>query len=103
MLVTPDDVRRQLHINFHDEDAHLIDLISQSSEIVRDYLKAHRTGVAQPEWTPDTAPFNIKAATLIILTRLYEDREARFQGAQEGHLSPPVNHLLERYRDPALA
>lgn len=98
-----DMTRAQLHVRnlFEDQDD-LSFKLSAASAIVMDYLKMKSV----PEsWMSNTSPitydvpFNIQAATLLVLGELYENREA----SSSNPLSETVMLLLERYRDPALA
>ena len=49
-------------------------------------------------WTPGTVPVLVKAAILIVLTALYDGRTPG-----DVLLSPAVNDILIRLRDPAIA
>jgi hypothetical protein len=71
--------------------------ILQAEAIVLDYLKNQDTG-----WDISTVPFHIKAAVLLVLSALWEDREGTGEGdylAEDG----AVARLLRRSRDPAYA
>lgn len=95
-LVTIEEARRHLKLttsNMADADvaADVADKAEAATDIVIDYIK-------QPdhEWTDADAPALIKAAVLLVLGDLFDNREA-------ATISDPVKNLLHRYRDPALA
>lgn len=92
-LVTLDEVKQRLRLDFDDEDSDVTAMAEEATDIVVGYIK-------QPdhEWTDETAPLRIKAAILLVVGRLYEDREGK-----EAVLTDAVRALLHRDRDPALA
>lgn len=92
-LVTLDEVKNRLRIDFNDDDVDVLAMSEEATDIVIGYIK-------QPdhEWTYETVPFRIKAAILLVVSRLYEDR-----GGTEDVLTDAVKRLLHRDRDPALA
>ena len=94
-LVTIGDVRDRLRIDAPDDDFDVQAMTEQATDIVVDYLK-------KPDhtWTPETAPPRIKAAILLVIGRLYMDREGQLEG---GILSEAVKALVHRDRDPAIA
>ncbi len=54
-----------------------------------------------PEWlngSPGGVPYDVQAATLLVAGALYADREGK-----ASPISPAVEALLERWRDPAVA
>lgn len=83
-------------------DTDIASKISQASEIVLDYIT-----VSSDDWILDstTSPVThdvpplIEAAALLVLSELFENREASTVDV----LSGPVRSLLQRYHDPALA
>lgn len=76
----------------------LEDKIEQASDIIIDYLKYDPTG-----WDADTVPRPVKAATLILLGAMWEDREGK--GSEVDYLrdNGTIARLLRRMRDPTLA
>lgn len=94
-LVTIQDVRERLRIDAPDDDFDVQAMTEQATDIVIDYLK-------KPDhtWTLETAPARIKAAILLVVGRLYLDREGQLDG---GILSETVKALVHRDRDPAIA
>jgi hypothetical protein len=68
--------------------------IEHASAVTLDYLKT-----PDAEYDPDTVPFVIKAACLLILAALWEHRG----DVSYDPISPAVVSLLMRSRDPAIA
>jgi len=99
-LVTLDEAKRHLRVTHDDEDDDIKFRISAASEIVLDYIKKRDS-----DWTTDTTPKLVKAATLLVLAGLYEDRGdgEEVLSQANGYLDRPVTAILHRYRDPALA
>lgn len=92
-LVTPEEAKRRLRIDFADDDSLVAELVSEATDIIVDYLKKHDHG-----WTAETVPFRVKAAILLVTGSLYENRDAG-----EAVLTSNVRDLIHRDRDPALA
>lgn len=96
-LVTEDEARRHLRLtesNMDDADmaADVVMKTEAATEIVIDYIKR-----PDHEWTDADAPFLIKAAIMLVLGALFDNREGG------DPISEAVKSLLHRYRDPALA
>jgi len=96
-LITIEQAKQQLRIDFDDQNADLQMKIEQASDIVVDYLKKPDHG-----WTETTVPKSVQAAILLVLTALWDDRNGDGGG---DYLGPdgPVARLLARFRDPAIA
>lgn len=92
-LVTLADVKNRLRIDFDDDDVDAAAMAEEAADIVIGYIKK-----PDHDWTVDTVPFRIKAAILLVVGRLYEDRDGK-----EEVLTEAVKNLLARDRDPALA
>lgn len=96
-LVTLAEARVHLRVDGETEnplgpiDQDITNKILQASDIVTDYIK-------QPdhEWTEEDAPPLIKAAVLLVLSKL-------FDAPMDDPLPDGVKNILHRYRDPALA
>ena len=58
--------------------------MGSNAAIVRDYLKDR----ADPEWTEDTTPLPVQAATLQMLGLLYEHRGDDFASIPSGGAAP---------------
>ena len=99
-LVTLEDVRLRLRIDFFDEDLDIDSMILQAEDAVLDYLK-----VEDDEWDIDTAPARVKAAILLLVQDLFDNRAEPklLPGLAGGQLNNPVVALLYRLRDPAMA
>lgn len=96
-LVTAEEAR--IHLRLTDSDigdadiAATVDLQREAAtEIVIDYIKRPDHG-----WTDEDVPFLVKAAILLTLGAIFDNREGG------DPLSEAVKSLLRRYRDPALA
>lgn len=76
-------------------------MIAAATSAVEDYAASY-IARETPTWTADTAPPQVKAATLMILSWLWEHRGDEDADA-EGYLSVAVKSLLHRYRDPVCA
>lgn len=100
--MTVQQAKDHLRIVTTDDDDDIDLKLSAASEIVMDYIK--KKDVPE-DWISDHSPitydipFPIKAATLLVLSELFENREAQISLP----ISPSVEALLERFRDPALA
>lgn len=100
-LVTLEEAKAHLRVMHFDEDSTIAIYMNAATEIVVDYIKK-----PEHEWTDTNVPFLIKAAVLLVLTGLYENRgdEAEPDYSQaDGYLAKPVTAILHRYRDPAYA
>ncbi len=105
-LVTLDRAKTHLRPTDAETDAELMDRIADASAIV---LKHCNTIPAPEETSPDTSivqmfgsdtvPYDIQAATLLVLGEIHEKREA----VAAEPLSRAVLDLLRQYRDPVLA
>lgn len=119
-LVTIKRAERHLRLDIDETTTvHIPDLefkIQQASEIILNYLKIpvpeHTSPVEDsPTYTywennPSAIPFDVQAATLLVLGTLWESREANVAGSfvgSTGVLTDAVKSLLHRRRDPALA
>lgn len=92
-LVTTEEAKKRLRIDFADDDALVGELVSEATDIIVDYLKK-----PDHDWTAETVPFRVKAAILLVTGSLYENRDAG-----EEVLTSSVRALIHRDRDPALA
>lgn len=90
-LLTLDQAKADLRIDDSDHDVDVQLKLDMATGIILDYCK-----VAPDKWTADTVPFPVKASIVLALRSLYDDDQAN-------PLSPAIEALLERQRDPALA
>jgi hypothetical protein len=90
-LITIEEAMQQLKA-FPMAEEEVDRLREEASAIVLDYV----TVPAKLLWTEATAPGNVKAATKIVLTVLYDHRT-------DDPLTDGVKNLLRRLRDPAVA
>lgn len=93
-LITLDDAKARLEIDFADQDATAQQMLAEAEDIVLGYLKKP----SDHGWTPETVPPRIRSAILLVFAGLFERRSG-----QDELLTKPVRDLLERDRDPALA
>lgn len=112
-LVSIKQAERHLRVEFDETNViQVADLefkIQQASAIVLDYLKIPVPEQTSPledsptydYWAsvPAAVPFDVKAATLLVLGELWENREATVNDC----LSEAVRSLLHRHRHPAMA
>jgi len=107
-LVSLEEAKRQLAIEDDrtDLDIEVADKVEQASWIIMDYLKIEMPEEDSPSMSPLSVdiwplgvPPNIKAATLLVLSELFESR----QSSEANVLSSAVLSLLHRRRDPAMA
>jgi hypothetical protein len=110
-LLTLDVAKQHLRVDHTDDDADIQRKIEQASDIVLDYIKK-TVGTVDPEdpsivdWTSDTAPGPVRAAVELMLSKLYDDRNAGREdnpNVAMGYLTPAITAILHRFRDPAVA
>ena len=103
-LVTLPVAKTHLRVEHSHDDADITLKIDQAGAIVTNYIK-RSAGDDDIEWTTDTVPLDIQAATLIMLSRLYDDRDAGREDGDIalGYLPKSVTAMLHRWRTPALA
>jgi hypothetical protein len=95
-LVSLAQAKEHLRIKTSDDDADVYLKVEQASAIILDYLKS-RAG----DWTADTAPGQVQAATLLMLGHLHENRGDDME--PDPMVWQAIERLLMRSRDPALA
>lgn len=110
-LINLDVAKQHLRVDHTDDDTDIQRKIDQASAIVLDYIKK-TIGAPDPDdpsivdWTPDTVPGPVAAAIELMLSKLYDDRNAGQENDERvalGYLTPAITALLHRFRDPALA
>lgn len=114
-LVTLTEAKHQLMMDHDQDDPHIELLIQGASAAVVEYLKSGATFLdssgevpVDSSGDPEGVPFQVKAATLILIAEWYKNREAEQDGAVDaqwgyGYLPRPVTALLYPLRDPAMA
>ena len=115
MLVTLEEAKYQLMMDHDQDDPYITLLIQAASAAVVEYLKSGATFLdssgevpVDSAGDPEGVPFQVKAATLILIAEWYKNREAEQDGAIDaqwgfGYLPRPVTALLYPLRDPAMA
>lgn len=111
MLVSLASAKDHLRMDHSDED-NLIELyINAASGAVLNYLKdgadtfLDSSGIVSLDSNlePIGVPYEVQAATLILLGHFFKDRDENANGAfQQGYLPMPVTALLYPLRDPSL-
>lgn len=110
-LVTLEQASDHLRRDTTDDDNDLQLKISAASAAVLNYLKGGADDILDSDGQVPTdsdgepiAPFEVKAATLLMVGYLYKDRDSDEDKAYEmGYLPKPVTALLYPLRKPALA
>ncbi|PHP88276.1 hypothetical protein CFB52_012230 [Burkholderia sp. AU18528] len=100
-LVSFNRALSHLRVEAGDDDDAIKDLIDAASDIVVDYLKLKEipdNWALEDGNTPSTVPGQVRSAVLLVLGTLYDDREG-----STDPLTPAVESLLMRSRDPAVA
>lgn len=99
-LVTLEQVKSSLRVDFIDSDTDLALKIEQATDAVVDYIKKPDHG-----WTVETVPGRVSAAIILVVKSLFDDSEKAelLSALAGGELKNPVVSLLYRLRDPALA
>lgn len=112
-LITVDEANDQLRLDLlndgasppnYSEDSRFNEverMIAAATGAVEDYI-ASFLAREEPEWTVETVPPPVRAATLMVLAWLWENR-GDDQIEPDGYLTIPVKSLLHRYRDPVCA
>lgn len=80
----------------------LVMKMEQAEDIILDYLKTH-LGSGGESWDATTVPPRVKAAILLMLSALWDDREGQGDAGDYLRDDGPIANLLRRQRDPALA
>ncbi len=98
-LVTLARAKAHLRIVSNDEDEDVYAKVAAASAIVIEYLKSR----AVAGWSDGTiaVPGQVEAATLVLLTHLYENRGDDLKADRDAWEA--IERLLIRSRDPALA
>lgn len=106
MFITLEEAKAQLRVDTDTDDIDIELKIHAASGAVRNYLKASADVYFDEGGSviPEAVPFEVKAATQIMLGYLYKDRDEDPSGAfEQGFLPRPVTALLYPLRTPALA
>lgn len=109
MLISLEQARAHLRIDTMDDDADLELKIHAASAAVANYLGDAADDFLDTDGDPfmDSSgdapfvPFEVKAATLLMLGALYKDRDGSEQ-FQQGYLPAAVTALLYPLRDPVM-
>lgn len=110
-LITLQAAKEHLRVEHNEDDIPIQRYADEASAIVLDYIKK-RIGTPDPadpsivDWDETSVPLPVRAAIELMLSKLYDDRNAGQENDERvalGYLTPAITALLHRYRDPALA
>ena len=98
MLVSLERAKAQEYITHSVYDDEVANKVAEASDIVLNYISERFRELG---WDESSAPGVITAAVLLVFGALWEGRE----GAEDSPepISPAVERLLRRYRDPVVA
>jgi hypothetical protein len=105
-LVTLDQAKAHLYVDSDGADEDIEAKIEEASAAVVTYLGAGATFLDSSGLPNGEIPYQVRAATLQLLTALYENRGddgGTLSQFMQGYLPPVVTALLYPLRDPALA
>ena len=111
MLVSLATAKDHLRMDHEAEDVLIEIYIHAASGAVLNYLKSGADGFYDSNGLiptdiflePIGIPYEVQAATLLLIGHFYKDRDNNSDGAfQQGYLPMPVTALLYPLRDPAL-
>lgn len=106
MFITLEEAKSHLRVDGDAEDSDVTLKTHAASGAVRGYLKSAADAYLDDQGDPITGkvPYEVKAATMLMLGFLYKDRDEDSSNAySQGFLPRPVTALLYPLRDPALA
>lgn len=106
--ITLDVAKQHLRILLENTefDAEIQRKLDQANAIVLDYIKKPEGKQADGTTLSDLQLTILMAATMMVLSKLYDDRnigEENDENVALGYLTPQVTAILHRLRDPALA
>lgn len=106
MLVSLDRAKAQQYITHSSDDLEVTLKVQEATDIVLDYIgdraNAHNWSAAYP--LPEGAlpvPGVVSSAILLVFGALWEGREGAADSPEP--ISPAVERLLRRYRDPVVS
>ncbi|NTI48499.1 phage gp6-like head-tail connector protein [Agrobacterium rhizogenes] len=100
-LITLEAAKRRLRILHDDEDESILDMVTEASAAIRDYVK-----LSDEEWQvlSDIQQHTARLACLNLLKWLYNDRDGSLGvKVASGYLPESVTMSLHRLRTPAIA
>lgn len=106
MFITLQDATQHLRVDDDADDSDITLKVHAASGAVRNYLKSAADAYFDADGAVIAAkvPFEVQAATLLMLGYLYKQRdEDSGHEFEEGKLPRPVTALLYPLRDPAFA
>lgn len=106
MFISLEEAKDHLRVDDDADDNDITLKTHAASGAVRNYLKAAADAYIDTEGAviAESVPYEVKAATMLMLGYLYKDRDEDSTGAYEqGYLPKPVTALLYPLRSPAFA
>lgn len=106
MLITLEQAKKHLRVDGDDDDDDITLKVHAASGAVKNYLKSAANAYFDAAGVVllDAVPFEVMAATQLMLGYLYNQRdEDAGREFESGYLPRPVTALLSPLRDPALA
>lgn len=111
MLVSLDQAKQHLRVDTSDDDGDIALKIHAASGAVLNYIKSGPDNfldssgevIVDSSDNPIGIPFEVQAATLLLVGYFYKDRDGDPDKAYEmGYLPKPVTALLYPFRDPVI-
>lgn len=101
MLVTLEQAKDHLRVDFDDIDNDILFKIKQASALCLTYLKLPLDSYQDSSGGPQDVPFYLSAATLIWLGLLFKFRDNDVHsGSSFGYVPPEIVSILYPYRTP---
>lgn len=98
MLITTEEAKQHLQIDYDDVDDEVTRLATEASAVVLDYLKRPMNEWQGADGNPVDVPGAVAVAVKLVLGEMFKNRESAADP-----LSLGVMRLLERLREPAYA
>lgn len=104
MIVSLEEVKQHLRIDYDEEDADLTLKIKAASQMILEYVKRSESDYEEDSDGILEVPYAMKMACLIMVGILYRDRDGTESDKwQQGFLPFSVTALIYNLRDPSLA
>lgn len=104
MIVSLEEVKQHLRIDYDEEDADLTLKIQAASQMILEYVKRSESDYDEDSDGILEVPYTMKMACLIMVGILYRDRDGvETKEWNQGYLPYSVTALIYNYRDPTLS
>jgi uncharacterized phage protein (predicted DNA packaging) len=101
-LITLDDVKRHLRVDYADDDVLIAGYLAAAEDVIGNYLdrKLYAEGATVPDDDPDgiVLPSAVRSAIYLLTGHLFENRESVVIGKTAIDLPMAVRFLLAPYR-----